>query len=92
MPLTITALCVDCSACEPLCPNQAISKARPHFEIDPLKCSECLGYYDAPQCAEICPIECAIVDQLGRALNPLGSLTGIPSTKPADLVESRRLG
>jgi ferredoxin len=84
MALKITAACVNCSACETLCPNQAISEAKPHFEIDTLKCSECLGYYDAPQCAEICPIECAIVDDAGKPLNPPGSLTGIPWTRLAD--------
>lgn len=84
MPLMISAACVNCSACEPLCPNEAISEAKPHYKIDSLKCSECLGYYDAPQCAEICPIECAMVDEFGRALNPPGSLTGIPWNKRAD--------
>jgi hypothetical protein len=34
-----------------------------------------------PQCAAICPIEGAIVNELGEALNPPGSLTGIPLTK-----------
>lgn len=84
MALTITAACVNCCACESVCPNQAISEAKPHFRIDALKCSECLGYYDAPQCAEICPIECAIVDDVGRPLNPTGSLTGIPWNKLPD--------
>jgi len=30
------------------------------------------------QCASICPIEGAILDELGNPLNPVGSLTGIP--------------
>ena len=34
-----------------------------------------------PQCAAICPIEMAIVDELGEFLNPPGSLTGIPIEK-----------
>lgn len=78
MALEITEVCVGCYACEPLCPNQAISAGNPVFTINPDKCTECLGDYDKPQCAEICPIEAAIVDELGDALNPLGSLTGIP--------------
>jgi ferredoxin len=78
MALAINELCVNCWACEPLCPNQAIQEAKPHFLIDADLCSECLGDYDRPQCAEICPIECAIGDESGRPLNPPGSLTGIP--------------
>ncbi|OUD14441.1 ferredoxin [Thioflexithrix psekupsensis] len=78
MALTIIASCVNCWACEPLCPSQAIYEAKPHFLIDAKKCSECDGDYTDPQCASICPIEGAIVDQWGQALNPPGSLTGIP--------------
>jgi len=78
MALAINELCVNCWACEPLCPNQAIREARPHFVIDEDLCTECLGDYDDPQCAQICPIECAIVDEAGEPLNPQGSLTGIP--------------
>lgn len=78
MSLKIIETCVNCWACEPLCPNGAVVAARPHFRIDPGRCSECLGDYDEPQCAAICPIEGAIVDALGNALNPAGSLTGIP--------------
>jgi ferredoxin len=77
MALEIIESCVNCSACEPLCPNEAIYKASPHFLIDPDKCTECLGDFDDAQCASICPIEGAILDELGTALNPPGSLTGI---------------
>lgn len=78
MALEIVAACVNCYACEPLCPNDAIYQARPHFLIDPDRCTECVGDHEDPQCASICPIEGAIVDELGNALNPPGSLTGIP--------------
>jgi ferredoxin len=82
MSLVINDLCVGCYACEPLCPNKAISapleKGRPVFFINPDKCTECLGDHDLPQCAEICPIEGAIIDEYGEPLNPPGSLTGIP--------------
>ncbi|MBS0369854.1 MAG: 4Fe-4S binding protein [Proteobacteria bacterium] len=78
MALEINDLCVNCWACEPLCPNKAIYSAAPHFEIDPDKCTECAGDFADAQCAAICPIEGAIVDELGDALNPPGSLTGIP--------------
>jgi ferredoxin len=74
----INELCVNCWACEALCPNHAIREAKPHFIIDPQLCTECLGDYDDPQCAAICPIECAIVDEFDEPLNGPGSLTGIP--------------
>jgi len=77
MALKIIKSCVNCWACEPLCPNKAIYEAKPHFRIDAKKCTECFGEFDEAQCAAICPIEGAIVNELGEALNPPGSLTGI---------------
>jgi len=81
MALEIIESCVNCWACEPLCPSKAIYEAAPHFLIDANKCTECVGDYAEPQCASICPIEGAILDSLGEALNPAGSLTGIPPEK-----------
>ena len=46
MALEIIETCVNCWACEPLCPNTAIYEARPHFLIDPMKCTECAGDHD----------------------------------------------
>ena len=78
MALEIIESCVNCWACAPLCPNQAIYEATPHFLIDADKYTECLGDFAEAQCASICPIEGAIINELGEALNPPGSLTGIP--------------
>ncbi len=78
MAFEIIAGCVNCCACERLCPNQAIFAAEPHFLIDATRCTECEGEYFDPQCAAICPIEGVIVDRFGVTLNPPGSLTGIP--------------
>jgi len=78
MAFEIVAPCVNCYACEPLCPSAAISQAKPHFLIDAAKCTECNGEYADPQCASICPVEGAILDSSGEAANPPGSLTGIP--------------
>lgn len=83
MALEIIELCTNCYACEPLCPNQAIHGAKPHFLIDPDKCNECAGDFADPQCASICPIEGAILNEAGVPLNPPGSLTGIPLQKLA---------
>lgn len=83
MAFRIIEGCVNCWACEPLCPNQAISAARPHFMIDAGRCTECSGEAPEPQCAAICPVEGVIVDALGVPLNPPGSLTGIPPARLA---------
>ncbi|PIW47296.1 MAG: ferredoxin [Zetaproteobacteria bacterium CG12_big_fil_rev_8_21_14_0_65_54_13] len=81
MSLSIIESCVNCWACLPVCPSNAIYEASPHFLIDAAKCTECEGDHATPQCASICPIEGAILDHLGEALNPPGSLTGIPPEK-----------
>lgn len=83
MALEIVDGCVNCHACAPLCPNGAIAAAQPHFLIDADGCTECLGDRPVPQCAEICPIEGAIVDELDEPLNPPGSLTGVPPERRA---------
>ena len=84
MAESIIDLCVNCCACEPVCPSHAISEAKPHFMVDPKKCTECEGDFPVFQCASICPIEGAILDSFGVAINPPGSLTGIPPEKMAE--------
>ena len=79
MAFKIIESCVNCWACEPLCPSDAIVAANPHFLIEAKKCTECDGDYADPQCASICPIEGAILNSQGEAINPPGSLTGIPT-------------
>ena len=58
MALMITDECINCDVCEPVCPNQAISQGEFIYEIDPLKCTECVGHYDTPQCVTVCPVAC----------------------------------
>lgn len=58
MALKIFEDCVACGACEPVCPNQAISEGDPFYVIDPEKCTECVGFYDEPQCVSVCPVDC----------------------------------
>ena len=58
MSLMITDECINCDVCEPECPNEAISQGDSIYEIDPNKCTECVGHYDAPQCVEVCPVDC----------------------------------
>ena len=28
------------------------------YEIDPALCTECVGHFDTPQCALLCPVDC----------------------------------
>ncbi len=58
MALMITDECINCDVCEPECPNQAIYLGEEIYEIDPSKCTECVGHFDEPQCVQVCPVAC----------------------------------
>lgn len=58
MALMITDQCINCAVCEPECPNTAIYQGSLYYEIDPNKCTECVGHFDVPQCVEVCPVDC----------------------------------
>lgn len=58
MALMITDECINCDVCESECPNNAIYQGELIFEIDPNKCTECVGHFDEPQCVEVCPVAC----------------------------------
>ena len=58
MALIITDECINCDVCEPECPNDAIFAGEEIYEIDPLKCTECVGHHDEPQCRKVCPVDC----------------------------------
>lgn len=96
MAIYITDECINCGACEPECPNNAIYEGGEYwrfsdgtslsglvtnlkgdevdadeennpvsedlFYIVPDKCTECVGFHDEPQCAEVCPVDCCIDD------------------------------
>ncbi|MCE2679266.1 MAG: YfhL family 4Fe-4S dicluster ferredoxin [Burkholderiales bacterium] len=62
MALIITDECINCDVCEPECPNGAISMGEEIYEIDPNKCTECIGHFNEPQCVVVCPVECIPVD------------------------------
>ena len=54
--------CINCGACEPECPNNAISQGDPIFVIDPVLCTECVGFHDYEACAAVCPVDVCITD------------------------------
>ncbi len=62
MALMITDDCINCDVCEPACPNGAISMGELIYEINPDKCTECVGHFDEPQCQQLCPVACIPVD------------------------------
>jgi ferredoxin len=60
--LWITDECINCDVCEPECPNQAIAIGAEIYEIDPARCTECVGHFDEPQCVQVCPVSCIPVN------------------------------
>ena len=62
MALMITDECINCDVCEPECPIDAIAMGVEIYEIDPNKCTECVGHFDEPQCVQVCPVECIPVN------------------------------
>jgi ferredoxin len=63
MALMITDECINCDVCEPECPNNAISQGEDIYEIDPNKCTECVGSFDSSQCASVCPVDAPKPDE-----------------------------
>ncbi len=62
MATHITEECINCGACEPECPNEAISEGKDIYVIDPARCTECVGHFDEEQCAAVCPVDCCVPD------------------------------
>jgi len=62
MALVITDECINCDACRLACPSGSISQGDEVYVIDPMLCTECVGYYDSAQCVEACPESCIIKD------------------------------
>ena len=62
MATHITEDCINCGACEPECPNEAISEGDEIYVIDPELCTECVGFYDHEACQAVCPVECCLPD------------------------------
>ncbi len=78
MAVKITEECIACNACEAECPNTAIYSAGEPWAIGgeeketlsedftyvvPEKCTECVGFYDEPQCIPACPTEAIVMDE-----------------------------
>jgi ferredoxin len=81
MALMITDDCINCDVCEPECPNDAIYQGEEIYEIDPKKCTECVGHFDQPQCQEVCPVDCI-------PLNPEFQETKLELLKKYELLQT----
>lgn len=59
-------LCINCGACEPECPNQAITDGSDVglevFFIHADLCNECVGFHGQEACQAVCPVECCLPD------------------------------
>lgn len=62
MALLINDECINCDVCEPECPNDAIYQGEEIYEIDPARCTQCVGHFDEPQCQIVCPVDCIVLD------------------------------
>lgn len=79
MATFITDDCINCGACEPDCPNEAISEGDGIYVIDPELCTECVGFYDHEACQAVCPVRCCLPDPK------------LPESEPALLERALRL-
>ena len=62
MATMITNGGINCGACEPECPNNAISQGETIFVIDPQLCTDSVGFHDYEACAAVCPVDCCVTD------------------------------
>jgi ferredoxin len=102
MSTVITEECINCGACEPECPNEAISEGEDIYVIDPNTCTECVGFHDYEACQAVCPVECCIPNKdnveseetlLSRAtkLHPDKTFPALGAL-PANLSRFRKVG
>ena len=56
--------CINCGACEPECPNDAISEGDEVYVIDASLCTECVGFHNEEQCQSVCPVDACLPDEM----------------------------
>ncbi len=52
--------CISCAACEPECPNGAISAADDTYVIDAALCDECAATGGDSACKAVCPVDAIV--------------------------------
>ncbi len=66
MAYKITDECISCGACEPDCPNQAITEGDTLYEIAVDRCTECVGSYESSRCVDLCPVDACVTDDANQ--------------------------
>jgi ferredoxin len=62
MAYLITPECIKCGGCANECPTRAISEGKEAYQIDPVRCTECLGAGITAACVTICPVNAVVPD------------------------------
>jgi ferredoxin len=77
MSLKISEECINCGACQPECPNEAVYGSGEDYELNgktfpalsqefsyivPEKCTECVGFDSDPKCVSVCPTDACVKD------------------------------
>jgi ferredoxin len=62
MAFMITDECAMCGLCTWECPNGAIAEGDMTMQIDPDRCTECVGSNPSPRCVKECPNEAVVPD------------------------------
>lgn len=75
MACRIEPHCNACGLCIAICPVWAITELSVGARIEPLLCTECVGYAAAPVCIDACPCDAISVVDLPSLL-PVGGQTG----------------
>ncbi len=96
MSLKITEECINCGACQPECPNEAVyvggedyevngksvsALSQDYYYIAPEKCTECVGFHDEPMCTSVCPVDACVKDP-DRAESPDALLAKVKALHP----------
>ena len=59
MAMMITEECINCGACEPECPREAITEGEERYAVDAEKCTECKAEGES-KCVVVCPVDCIV--------------------------------
>ena len=66
MSYKVNSDCTNCGACEPECPNTAITEGADARVINADACTECGGFNAEPMCASVCPTESCVPDEANK--------------------------
>ena len=66
MAYKITDECINCGGCVEICENRAIYETDEKSEIDPERCTECVGVFETQMCADICSVNAVKPDPAHR--------------------------